>query len=94
MDARGLNNLAIADAYPSINADAILRDLQKAKYITSIDMTQAFHQIPIYADDQIKTSFSVGNRLFCYKRAVMGFKNSPADLTKLLDRLFRDLYPQ
>lgn len=94
VDARGLNKITVADAYPSINADAILRDLRQAKYISSLDMTQAFHQIPIHEDDQLKTSFSVGNRLFCYKRAIMGFKNSPADLTKLLDDVFNDLYPQ
>lgn len=94
LDARGLNQLVVADTYPSMNADSILRDLKKAKYISSIDMTQAFHQIAIQEEDRIKTTFAVGNRLFCYKRATMGFKNSPADLTKLLDKIFNDLAPQ
>lgn len=94
VDARGLNRLTIPDAYPSLNADAILRNLPQARYISSIDMSQAFHQIPIRPEDQIKTTFAVGNNLYCYKRAIMGFRNSPADLTKLLDRVFRDLHPK
>lgn len=94
VDARGLNKLTIPDAYPSLNVDSILRNLPKAKFITSIDMTQAFHQILIRPEDRVKTSFAVGNNLYCYKRAIMGFRNSPADLTKLLDRIFRDLHPQ
>lgn len=94
VDARGLNNLAIADAYPSLNVDSILRGLSKATYISALDMTQAFHQIPIAESDQTKTSFAVGNEMFCFKRAIMGYKNSPADLTKLLDRLFCDMHPR
>lgn len=94
VDARGLNKLAVADAYPSLNVDSILRNLPSAKYITAIDMTQAFHQIPIREDHQIKTSFAIGNEMYCYKRAIMGYKNSPADLTKLLDKLFSDMHPK
>lgn len=94
VDARGLNELTIPDAYPSLNVDAILRNLPQARYISSIDMTQAYHQIPIRKEDQVKTTFAVGSSLYCYKRAIMGFRNSAADLTKLLDRMFRDLHPQ
>lgn len=91
LDARGLNALVDLDSYPSLDVDSILRRLPTVRYITSLDMTQAFHQIAIRKEDQSKTAFSMGNRLYCFKRAVMGFKNSPADLTKLLDRIFHDM---
>lgn len=56
-------------------------------------MTQAFHQIEIAPADRIKTSFAVGHRFYCFKRAIMGFTNSPADLEKLLDKVFGDMTP-
>lgn len=93
LDARGLNTLTIPDAYPSLNVDQILRSLPQAKYITGLDMTQAFHQIEIAKEDRGKTAFAVDNRFYCYKRAVMGFRNSPADLTKMLDNIFHDMTP-
>lgn len=94
LDARGLNKLTIPDAYPSLNVDQILRNLPKARYITGLDMTQAFHQIEIVRGDRPKTAFAVDNRFYCYKRAVMGFRNSPADLTKMLSNIFHDMAPE
>lgn len=61
--------------------------------ISCLDMTQAFHQIEIAPSDRIKTSFAVGHRFYCFKRAIMGFTNSPADLAKLLDKVFGDMTP-
>lgn len=93
LDARGLNKLTIPDAYPSLNVDQILRNLPKAKFITGLDMTQAFHQLEIAQEDRVKTAFAIDNRFYCYKRAVMGFRNSPADLTKMLSNIFYDMAP-
>lgn len=94
LDARGLNKVTVRDAYPTLRVDSILHNLPRAKFITCLDMTQAFHQIAIMPEDRMKTAFAVGHRMFCYKRATMGFTNSPADLAKVLDRVFGDLIPQ
>lgn len=94
LDARGLNERTIPEAYPTLNVDEILRNLPQARYFSCLDMTQAFHQIEIAPQDRPKCAFSVGNRFFQYKRAVMGFRNSPADLAKMLDNIFHDLQPR
>lgn len=94
LDARGLNDLTVPDAYPTLNVDSILRNLPQANFISSLDMTQAFHQIEIAKEDRPKTAFAVGTQFYCYKRAVMGFRNSPADLSKMLDMVFHDLTPR
>lgn len=94
LDARGLNALTVADAYPQLNVDAIFRNLPRARYISSLDMTQAFHQIEIAPEDRKKIAFAVGAKFYCYKRAIMGCKNSPADLSKMLDKVFADLAPK
>lgn len=56
-------------------------------------MTQAFHQIAIVPGDQNKTAFAVGHKFYRFTRATMGFTNSPADLAKVLDKVFGDLIP-
>lgn len=94
LDARGLNRITVRDAYPTLNVDSVLHNLPKAKYITCLDMTQAFHQITIAPEDRAKTAFAVGHRFFQFKRATMGFTNSPADLAKVLDKVFADLMPK
>lgn len=85
--------MTIRDAYPTLRVDTILQNLPRAKFISALDMTQAFHQLEIMETDRNKTAFSVGHRLYRYKRATMGFTNSPADLAKVLDRVFGDLMP-
>lgn len=94
VDARGLNKITIRDAYPTLKVDAILQNLPNAKFISCLDMTQAFHQIPIAPEDRDKTAFAVGHRFYRYTRALMGFTNSPADLAKVLDKVFGDMMPK
>lgn len=93
VDARGLNKITVRDAYPTLKADVILQNLPNAKFISCLDMTSAFHQIEIHPDDRDKTAFAVGHRFYRYKRALMGFTNSPADLAKVLDKVFGDMMP-
>lgn len=93
LDARGLNKITIRDAYPTLKVETILQNLPSAKFVSCLDMTQAFHQIAIRPEDRRKTAFAVGHRFFCFKRATMGFTNSPADLAKVLDRVFGDMMP-
>lgn len=93
LDARGLNRITVRDAYPTLKVETILQNLPLARYVTCLDMTQAFHQIKIKRKDRRKTAFAVGHRFFCFKRAIMGFTNSPADLAKVLDRVFGDMVP-
>lgn len=57
-------------------------------------MTQALHQIEIAPSDRNKTAFAIDNKFYCYKRAVMGFRNSTADLTKMLAAIFSDMVPK
>lgn len=94
LDARGLNKITIRDAYPTLKVDTILQNLPQAKFISCLDMTQAFHQIKIRKEDRCKTAFAIGHKFYQYKRATMGFTNSPADLAKVLDRIFGDLIPK
>lgn len=94
VDARGLNKITIRDAYPTLKVDAILQNLPSAKFISCVDMTQAFHQIAIAPEDRDKTAFAVGHRFYRYTRALMGFTNSPADLAKVLDKVFGDMMPK
>lgn len=93
VDARGLNKITIRDAYPTLKVDVILQNLPNAKFISCLDMTAAFHQIAIDPADRDKTAFAVGHRFYRYKRALMGFTNSPAHLAKVLDKVFGDMMP-
>ena len=62
MDARWLNAVTRKNAYPQQNANRILGLIQAAKFVTTIDMTDAYFQVPLHPDSQAKTAFAVPTR--------------------------------
>lgn len=89
LDSRRLNACTEADAYPLPFVHAILDKLRNAKFITSVDLSKAFWQIPLDDSSCEKTAFVVpGRGMFHFKRLPFGLKNSPAELQRLMDKLF------
>lgn len=93
LDARELNKVTIPNAYPILDGNEILRRIAPCRYITSMDLSQAFHQIPLHERDQIKTTFVIAGRMFCYRRMTMGLCGSPSTLAILINKVFGDLQP-
>lgn len=89
VDARKLNAVTRKNAYPQQNANRILSMIGTAKYISTIDLTDAFFQIPLDPSSQEKTAFAVpGRGTYVYRRMPMGLTNSGAELCSLIDSLF------
>lgn len=86
LDARKVNERTVRDAYPLPHPGRILGQLPKARYLSTIDLSEAFLQIPLEPDSRKYTAFSVqGKGLFQYKRMPFGLVNSPASLARLMD---------
>lgn len=85
---RKLNERTVRDSYPLPHADRILSRLGPSKYISTIDLTKAFLQIPLHPRSKKYTAFSVlGRGLFQFTRMPFGLVNSPATLSRLMDRV-------
>lgn len=88
LDARQLNERTIRDSYPLPHADRILSRLGPCRYISTIDLSKAFLQIPLHPKSKKYTAFSVlGRGLFHFTRMPFGLVNSPATLSRLMDRV-------
>ena len=88
LDFRKVNEVAKKDAYPLPHMDTILSKLRSAKYITTIDPSKAFHQIPLARNKREYTAFTVpGRGLLHYKRMPFGLSGAPATFQRLMDRL-------
>ncbi|KAM9975543.1 hypothetical protein ACTFIW_012127 [Dictyostelium discoideum] len=69
LDYRAVNDQTIEFAFTMSNADAILEKTKNSKYFSKIDCKKY-------------TAFRVGNKLYQFKRACFGLKNSPAYFNK------------
>lgn len=89
IDARRLNEVTVKNSYPQQNVNRILGRLQGTKFLTAIDLTDAFYQIELEESSRPKTAFAIsGLGTFMYKRMPMGLCNSGATLCELVDSLF------
>lgn len=88
MDARKVNERTVRDAYPLPHPGRILGQLPRARYLSTIDLSEAFLQIPLEKTSRRFTAFSVqGKGMFQFTRLPFGLVNSPATLSRLMDRV-------
>lgn len=88
IDYRKLNSVSKASAYPLPYMDAILNKLQHACYISTIDLSAAYHQIPMKEGDRHLTAFTVpGLGLFEFTRMPYGVVGGPATFQQLSDKI-------
>lgn len=103
LDSRKLNDLTVKDKFPIPNIPHMLTRIQKVKYISSIDLSKAFWQVPLcakrqpgqFASSRELTAFIVpGRGLFQYKVLPFGLCNGPATQCRLMQTVFgHDLEP-
>lgn len=89
LDSRKLNSVTKKDAYSLPYVSEILDNLRDAKFLSSLDLSKAFWQIPIHEPDREKTAFYVpGRGTLQFKVTAFGLTNAPATQQRLVDLLF------
>lgn len=88
LDFRKINDVTTKLAYPIPNIDGILSRLSHTKYITAIDLKDAFWQIPLDLKSREKTAFVVpGKPLFHWTVMPFGLCNAPQRMMILMDKV-------
>ena len=91
VDYRKLNSVSETDAYPMPRIDEMIDRLGKAKYITTLDLTRGYWQVPMCKADRPKTAFTTPFGLFQFCVMPFGLKGAPATFQRLMDKLLRGL---
>jgi len=91
VDFRKLNDITIKDAYALPKIREIFDALKDAKIFSSIDLFSGYHQIPMWAEDMEKTSFTTKFGYYYFKVMPFGLTNTPATFQREMNRIFFDL---
>lgn len=88
LDFRKVNNVTVKLAYPIPNIDGILSRLSNTRYISAIDLTDAFWQVPLDLKSREKTAFVVpGRPLHQFTVMPFGLCNAPQRMMMLMDKV-------
>jgi len=91
VDFRALNKKIAIESVPLPDVHSACHWFGKARYFTTIDLNQAYYQIPLSEASKPLTAFCTDWNLYQYARVPFGLATGAQVLTRLLDRVFQDL---
>ena len=88
-DFRKLNEVSLFDAYPMPRVDELIERLGPAQFISTLDLTKGYWQVPLTPRARPKTAFSTPEGLFQYTVLPFGVHGAPATFQRMMDRILR-----
>lgn len=86
LDSRKLNLVSEGCQYPLPYISRILGRIRGTKYLSTIDLSDAFWQVPLSIESRPKTAFVVpGRGMYRFKVMPFGLKNAPGTQSRLMD---------
>ena len=85
VDLRGVNKNVEIEHWPLTKVDIRLQGMSGAQFFSTLDLPQAFHNIPLAEESRKYFGFKAPDGLYRYKTLPMGFVNSMALFTRLMD---------
>ena len=85
-----LNKITVTDPYEMPRIDEILDDVAHAKYISTLDLTKGFYQVPLDPEAKAKSAFVAFGRQYAYNFLPFGMVNANATFQRLVDEVLRD----
>ena len=76
IDYRNINKITVQEFWPITRTNEAIDALSGAKYITKIDCTSGYWQIPLHEDSKKMTAFITKEGRWQYKTLPMGITNA------------------
>ena len=91
VDYRRLNSVSQADAYPMPRVDELIDRLGGARFITTLDLTCGYWQVPVSPESRPKTAFTTPFGLYQFNVMPFGPQGAPATFQCMMDQLLKGL---
>jgi len=91
VDFRMLNKHISIDSMPFPDVHSAFHWFAKAKYFTTLDLNQGYHQITLAKSSKPLTAFCTDWNLYHYSRVPFGLATGAQILSRLHDRVLKDI---
>lgn len=88
LDARSINQVITPDYECNRSVNELLAKCPHAKFISSIDLTSSYWQIPLTEESKQYTAFQFNGKTYQYRVTPFGISTSQAALVRALDKVF------
>jgi hypothetical protein len=88
-DLSALNAKTVDDLYPMSSPNEVLSAAAGKPWISKLDLSQAYFQIPLASECQELTAFQCHLGTYCWTRTPQGAKNAPRTMERLLKSLLK-----
>lgn len=86
-DFRKVNEILKFDAYPMPRVDELIEQLGPARFVSTLDLTKGYWQVPLTERAKEKTAFSTPEGLYHYKVLPFGVHGAPATFQRMMDQV-------
>ena len=90
VDYRRLNNITRQTPFYMPRVEEVLEGVGQASFISKLDLTKGYYQIPVCDDDIPKTCFICHRGRYEFTRMPFGVKNAPAIFQQLMQNVLHD----
>ena len=88
-DFRKVNEISKFDAYPMPRVDELIERLGPARFVSTLDLTKGYWQVPLTERAKEKTAFATPEGLYHYKVLPFGVHGAPATFQRMMDQVLR-----
>ncbi|GFY53783.1 hypothetical protein TNIN_372211 [Trichonephila inaurata madagascariensis] len=90
IDYRRLNKITRTKFFPLPNIEELIEKVSTAKYVSVLDLTRGYWQIPLSKNAQRYAAFVTNFGTFKPLRLPFGLKNAPYDFSRLMASILKD----
>jgi hypothetical protein len=90
-DFRKLNGLSVPDPFPMPRVEVLIDRVGQSRFITKLDMTKGYWQIPMHPESVPLTAFVTPKGHYQWKYMSFGLKNAPASFSRLITKVLNGL---
>nr|XP_026485607.1 uncharacterized protein LOC113393110 [Vanessa tameamea] len=85
-----INKYTQLDAYPLPNIEEMISQVSKYFFFSTIDLQNAYHQIPILAKEKQYTAFEADGNLYQFRRIPFGVTNGVSSFQRIIDWVLKE----
>jgi len=91
VDYRRVNSLTVPDPFPLLCVEVLVDKLGQANYLTKVDMTRGYWQVPLDDASIPVSAFVTPTGHFQWRYMPFGLRNAPATFSRLVTTLLKGL---